>query len=78
MLSKHYQQLFVVEKRTPDGKLDFSSPPSPHAGYVTEDELCRYYFRHAPQTAENSYSVGLDVVYRWYNAQGFYIRNKTW
>jgi hypothetical protein len=67
-------KVLYMEKRTPDGQLDFSQPQPPFA-QCSEKEIFDYYFAHSGDT---SYSVDQVTVYNWYKAQNFVWRAKTW
>jgi hypothetical protein len=63
-----------MEKRTPDGQLDFSEPSAPMS-VCSEDEIAKYYFAHSGDT---SYSASMETIYGWFKAKNFTVRPKTW
>lgn len=68
-----HEKLFMMEKRTAAGVLDFSEPQPPFL-YGTEQEIFDYYFSKNP----GQQSASQEVVAEWYRAQGFTWRLKTW
>ena len=70
---------YVVEPRHEDGSLDVKRITGefgrkyPASGN-TERQLIDYYFRANPGPD----SVGMDVIWAWYRAQGLCVRIKTW
>lgn len=71
-----HNNLVVVEKRTPEGALDFTQPqpPSDWIGGVPLDAVYRYFQRHNPAEA----TAGPARIGRWYRLRGWYVRPKTW
>lgn len=69
-------QQVVLEKRTPDGKLDFSmpQPPTGAAGGVTFDELWNLYARTNPKDWCGSWNT----LKAWLDSKGWVVRAKTW
>lgn len=65
---------YAVEKRTPDGQLDFSAPQPPFIE-ATVNELCDYFFARSDFAGE---SASQEQIAKWYADQGFYYRVKTW
>jgi hypothetical protein len=65
-------QLVVIEKRTPDGKLDFSLP-QPSADPMTFDGLYALFFRE-DKDAPGSW----DALRAWLDSKGWIVRAKTW
>jgi hypothetical protein len=74
MAYKVTKQVYMVEKRTKDGLLDFSEPQPPFL-MADENKLCQYWMRMNPVGPVASWLEIRDV---WYPSQGFYCRPKTW
>lgn len=69
----HGDQAVVVEKRTPEGKLDFSAPQPPRNPSMTFDELYDLFFQ------EDTTSYGNWRALRaWLESKGWVVRAKTW
>jgi hypothetical protein len=66
-------QQVILEKRTPDGKLDFSGEQPP-AGGMTFDELWNLYLRTNPKDWDGSWST----LKAWLDSKGWVVRAKTW
>jgi hypothetical protein len=80
-------QVVVVEKRKPDGSLDFSAPQPPTArctqhsrcehdaspGEMTFDHLYQVFFREVPDQ-DGSW----DNLNAWLTSKGWTVRAKTW
>lgn len=64
-------QEVVVEKRTPDGKLDFSEPQPPTES-MTFDALYSLYFRDS--TGPGTWAA----LREWLEAKHWVVRVKTW
>ena len=70
---------YVIEPRNSDGSLnvkhyDPKEPKSFITG-ITEKEFCDYYFK---ESGDKSESQSMEVIYKWFNDKGLYIRRKTW
>jgi hypothetical protein len=68
------RKLYVVEKRTADGRLDFSDPQPPFTE-ATEQQLCDEYFRDQPPSLG---AASQGAIGAWYAERGWYFRPKTW
>ena len=69
------QKTWVIEKRTSDGKLDFSEPQPPFF-LASEEDLCKWWFRENPGAASSI--AWLDILNVWIPSKGFSVRPKTW
>ena len=69
-------QLYVVEKRHHDGRLDLSDPQPPHEwiGGVKMQEIYDYWFNENPGEP----AVSQEEVRRDFAEKGWIIREKTW
>lgn len=64
---------WVIEKRTADGKLDFSEPQPPFF-LASQEDLCSWWFREHPEAS----IAWLDILHVWIPSLGFSVRPKTW
>lgn len=70
---------YVIEARNGDGSLNVKhydpKEPGKFRTGITENEFCDYYFK---ESGDKSYSQSMEVIYKWFNDKGLYIRVKTW
>jgi hypothetical protein len=78
-------QRIVLEKRTPEGKLDFSDPQPPirvhggtHKGFdqtrdLNFDDVYQMFFKECPE-APGSWTA----LREWLDSKGWVVRPKTW
>jgi hypothetical protein len=66
----------VVEKRHPDGSLDFSEPqpPSEWIHGVWDSQIHKMYFREHPEKE----TMAWDDYFAWLKSKGWHVRKKTW
>lgn len=69
---------YIVEARHKNGALNtkYYNPDNPKEFItgITENNLFKYYFKH---NKKDDY-VSKTWLYKWFNKQGLYIREKTW
>lgn len=66
-------QQVILEKRTPEGKLDFAGEQPP-AGGMTFDAVWDLY----TQTNPKKWSGSWDALREWLDSKGWVVRAKTW
>jgi hypothetical protein len=66
-------QQVILEKRTPDGKLDFSGEQPP-AGGMTFDYVWGLYAQTNPKDWDGSWNT----LKAWLDSKGWIVRAKTW
>jgi len=70
---------FVIEPRNSDGSLNVKhyDPREPESFItgIAEKGICDYYFR---ESGDKSKSQTMEVINKWFNDKGLYIRRKTW
>lgn len=69
----HGNQAVIVEKRTPDGQLDFSAPQPPSNPTMTFNDLYELFFQE-DKTAPGSWNA----LRAWLESKGWVVRAKTW
>jgi hypothetical protein len=66
-------QVVILEKRTPEGKLDFSGEQPP-TGELTFDDVWALYARTNP----NDWNGSWKTLREWLDSRGWVVRAKTW
>ena len=69
----------IIEKRLPNGMLDFSAPQPP-SGQMSFDELYDLYFQKTSQLVyeEPPASASWEDLSAWLSSKGWSIRKVTW
>lgn len=72
------QQMVVIEKRGPDGALDFTGEQPPVGG-MKFDEVYKMFFRAHPEHADGRGTTATwEELSAWLKGKGWTIRAKTW
>jgi hypothetical protein len=67
-------EMVVIERRTADGKLDFTEPQPPCGG-MKFDRVYRLYFQANPGSGP---SASWEQLEAWLKSKGWTVRAKTW
>lgn len=68
-------QQVILEKRTPEGKLDFTGEQPPTNIRIFDDVWAIYYARTQPGIDRDG---SWDALRAWLNSKGWVVRAKTW
>jgi hypothetical protein len=71
-------QKIVVERRHPDGTLDFRGEPQPPDHSMTFDRLYDIYFAETANASDRSTTASWEQLSTWLKSKGWSIRAKTW